>query len=196
MISFKELFGGRCPSSECQYCGEKMIHLVNRKGHESASGLGQIVHDWLPRKFAFADLDGVIERTRGGKKLIREIEQKQPGHKFDGPQRAILKAKAEMYEALKSTGFTFSDGSKLAQESGVYLVRADITPDLKFASEIEVEHILSGAKKTMEPLEFLIWLASRQDERDRGEPWVSKEFTLQNLNYETLSFTDVSPQED
>lgn len=191
MITFTEVRSGRCPSTDCEQCGEKMIHLVNRKGHESASGLGQIVHDWLPRKFAFADLDGVIERTRGGKKLIREIEQKQAGHKFEGPQRAILKAKAEMYEALKSTGFTFSDGSTLAPESGVYLIRADITPDLKFGSEIEVENIMSGAKKTMEPLEFLIWLASRKDERDRGEPWVSQEFTRKNLNYETLSIADV-----
>jgi len=164
-----------------------MIHQVNRKAHESASGLGQIVHDCLPRVFAFADLDGVIERTRNGQKLIREIEQKQPGHKFEGPQRAILQAKAEMYEALKPQGFTFSDGSQLAKESGVYIVRAEVTRELKFGSDVEVEEILSGAKKTMRVIDFLIWLASRKDERDRGEPWVSREFTRQNLNYETLS---------
>lgn len=160
----------------CEHCGDRLIHQQNRGGTESASAFGQLVQKILTRRFAFADVDGAIERTRDRLKLVRKFEWKYPGQKFDPPQKSLLRADAEMLHALGQQKFQFTDGSTLCPESGVFAIEGEIYPDVSLRSSVTVTDMFTGAENTMTPREFFFWLASRSDERSKGDDWMWKQF--------------------
>lgn len=166
-----------------------MIHQVNRQMNESASGFGQWVQTFLKRSFGFADMDGVVERTRDGKKLIREVEHKQPWHKFDSSQRKLLQAKAEMYQYCIDQKFTFSDGTLLAPDSGVFVVGCQVNPDITLDGSVTVTNMATGQEFVMSQRDFALWFASRNDERARDLQWLMNQFVYQN-KFETLAVKD------
>ena len=180
----------RCTINSCPDCGERLIHQVNRQGNESASGFGQWVQKVLRRSFGFADVDGVVERTRNGQKLIREYEHKQPWHKFEWSQESLLRAKAEMYQFCISQGFKFADGTRLSPESGVFVVRCEVNPDITLNGTVTVTHMATGESVEMSQRYFALWFASRKDERAWDLETLMHQFVYQN-QFETLALDGV-----
>jgi hypothetical protein len=131
-------------------------------------------------------MDGVVERTRDGQKLIREFEHKQPWHKFQWAQQSLLRAKAEMYQCCIEQGLRFSDGSLLSPESGVYVVNCEVQPDITLKGKVCVTHMASGQQVDMTQRQFALWFASRKDERDWDLQTLINQFVYQN-QFETLA---------
>lgn len=115
-----------CPRTFCAGCDGELIHRDNRHGHESSSGFGQIVHRELPRDFTFGDLDGVVRVWLGqldGRTLLRLIEHKQPGMKFEEAQKRFLRDLARVLEhAIACEASPF----KLHPESGLFVIYGEI----------------------------------------------------------------------
>ena len=172
-------------------CGEPTIHQANRKGTESSSAYGQLIQKFLNRKFAAADLDIAVERTRDGKTLWRAIEHKQPGHKFDGPQQQLLRKLAEIIRAVRAQkDFRFSDGTLLAHGSGAFVVRCEVTPEITIKGDVEVTELGTERSTVQTPYEHLLWLPSRNDERGRDHEWQLREFIKWNQR-ETLGIEHI-----
>jgi hypothetical protein len=140
----------------------------------------------LKRSFGFADLDGVVERTRNGQKLIREYEHKQPWHKFEWAQQTLLRAKAEMYQFCISQGFKFSDGTLLSPESGVFVVHCEVKPDITLNGIVSVTNMATGEQVEMSQRQFALWFASRKAERAWDLETLMNQFVYQN-QFETLA---------
>jgi len=170
----------RCPRAFCGACDQEMIHRDNRKSHESASALGQIV--WRLQRlgyrgFTIGDIDLSIRRgsRRTGRTLLRLVEQKQPGHKFEEPQQQTLH---DLDVVIRhAVGCHVSglarDATALDPGSGVFVLRADIgeKPGLTqratgFRSDVTVERpsgevLLEG----MSSMDALAWLIEMSGER-------------------------------
>lgn len=81
-----------CGRHFCKWCEEEMIHRDHRKFYESASALGQIIWREGPDRLSVTDLDVVSRKgLPNGLQLLRGIEQKQPGHKFEDAQEQTLR---------------------------------------------------------------------------------------------------------
>jgi hypothetical protein len=117
----------RCPPVQrCAVCNELLIHRGKRSPHESASYLGQIVHNLLPQKrFTFNDVDGNLFRRE--LRLLRMFEHKSPGQRAKYGQSELLKLFklwAEILEHIKVCPAAV-ERFALHQQSGVYLIQGD-----------------------------------------------------------------------
>lgn len=115
-----------CGRQYCSHCGDELIHRDHRKWYESSSALGQIIYREGPRLLTVSDIDTVtlkiLNRGKSSeKKLLRIIEQKQPNHKFDGPQRDILFLLNQIIVHILSC----TDASHIGLDSlsGVFILR-------------------------------------------------------------------------
>jgi hypothetical protein len=141
-----------------------MIHKGSRQAHESASYLGQIVHNLMPRLFTWCDIDGALFRRSTG--LLRFFEHKSPGQKREYPQREILKLLARVIEHLKTCPAARGEFA-LHEHSGVYLIEGDPHEGNQLGPSTitrlsDMEHI------TIEDeLKMLCWIARLQDRSDR-----------------------------
>ena len=50
----------KCKNYRCPECGDRLIHQEKRGMNESASALGQYIHDNYPNTFWFMDVDGML----------------------------------------------------------------------------------------------------------------------------------------
>ena len=114
-----------CGRQWCKKCSEEMIHRDHRRGYESASALGQIVWREGPKNISAVDLDlATLKVLRGKERLLRLIEQKQPGHSMKWGQEEILRILDRALDHCKLC----PDASELhiEQRSGVYIIRGHV----------------------------------------------------------------------
>ena len=90
--------------------------------HESASFLGQIVHNLLPKELTFNDVDGNLFRREV--RLLRMFEGKSPGQRMKYGQREILTLWARILEHIKTCPAAVEE-FRLHPQSGVYLIEGD-----------------------------------------------------------------------
>lgn len=123
---------GGCPRTFCDGCGEELIHRDNRKFYESASAFGQIIGrrpdlGGAPRDFGCGDVDLFVHRSRQGMVLLRWVEHKQPGHKYEASQQQSL---SDFDLVLKNAIAHPPSGLILHPDSGVFIVRGPLlVPD-------------------------------------------------------------------
>lgn len=112
--------GWRCP-----VCGDRLIHQGKRSPNESASVLGQAVHDRLPpQRFTFNDIDGAVLRT--SKSLLRLLEHKSPYKDLGNGQKKLLTLLSKIIEHCKTCTQAHREiGLVLHSESGVFLVEGN-----------------------------------------------------------------------
>lgn len=106
---------------------------------DSASELGQWVHDNLPRKFSFMDLDGVI--WKAGPNVLRIVEQKHPGQGLKLSQRLILPLLAGGIDGLIEQG-------KISRQSGVFVVHTDPPFDSAFVAPVNTLTTITARRLT------------------------------------------------
>lgn len=114
-----------CGRNYCPHCDEETIHRDHRRGYESASCLGQIVWREGPKNLSVMDLDLVSRKgMQDGTQLLRLVEQKQVGHKFEGPQERTL----QLLDAMISHASLCKNATHLHvnPRSGVYVVRGEM----------------------------------------------------------------------
>lgn len=113
-----------CRQYLCEDCGDWLIHQGGRKINESASPFGQWIHDKLPRKFTSGDVDQYIrkwERIKedGERVLLRWLEHKSPGQKFqDAQKKALIDFDLVIRHAIHCPNSPL----QLHPSSGVYIV--------------------------------------------------------------------------
>ena len=113
----------RCHKSQhCTECDQLLIHQGSRLGHESASELGQLVHDILPPEFTWIDIDGALYRRSIS--LLRLFEHKSQGQHRKGPQRELLVLLARIMEHAKICDDA-SREFRLHERSGVFLIESN-----------------------------------------------------------------------
>lgn len=106
-----------------------MIHRDHRKAYESASALGQIVWREGPAALTVSDVDLVgYKRLSAGGSLLRIVEQKQPNHQLNGPQRSLLQLLDETIRHYVTCG---TSRYRLDPRSGVYLVWGEIAGEME-----------------------------------------------------------------
>lgn len=137
----------RCPESYCPACGDRHVHQGARRINESGSPFGQWVHDELPRTFTAGDVDmyvRVFYRHEDGEAvLLRWIEHKGRGQKFELPQRKALADFASIIEhAINCPDAPL----RLDTGSGVYVVRSGFVDGLPV--EVTVERVTSEADES------------------------------------------------
>jgi hypothetical protein len=115
-----------CPRQFCPYCGFELIHRDHRRGYESASSLGQILHREGPRQLTCGDIDLYVVklmRRRGACDLclLRILEHKQMGQPLGMMQGKALRA----IEQLFAVGLA-DPALNLHPDSGLFLVRGGI----------------------------------------------------------------------
>ena len=111
-----------CGRQFCPVCREEMIHRDHRHGKESSSTVGQISVREGPRTYSLADLDGVIRKWLGridGRTLLRIFEHKQPGAKFNDPQKEIMRDLADIINHAVSCP---ASPIRLHPESGLFII--------------------------------------------------------------------------
>lgn len=111
-----------CRRAFCEDCGQEMIHRDNRRFYESSSALGQIIWREAPRDFGAGDVDLFIHRSRQ-KTLLRWVEHKQPGHKFESSQRNSL---GDFDRVIRHAVSNPPPGMLLHPDSGVYVLRGKL----------------------------------------------------------------------
>lgn len=114
-----------CGRTYCPHCTEEMIHRDHRRGYESASCLGQIVWREGPLALSVTDLDLVSRKgMRDGSQLLRLVEQKQLGHKFESAQERTLR----LMNAVITHAALCESATELhvSPRSGVYVVRGQL----------------------------------------------------------------------
>lgn len=110
-----------CPRTYCPGCDLELIHRDHRRGYESASALGQIIHR-MKRTFTVGDLDLYnFKRTR---RLLRLIEHKQTDMAAKVAQDEVLSLLDEIIAHYVNCPDVA--GRPLHPESGVYLMRGPI----------------------------------------------------------------------
>jgi hypothetical protein len=87
----------------------------HKGANESASLLGQLLHDWEPREFDIFDMDCVVYKR--DRRCLRYFEEKLPGEQLSRAQETNLWMLSVSIEIMKSTG-NLRDG-------GVWVVRID-----------------------------------------------------------------------
>lgn len=105
-----------CGRTDCPYCGEALIHQLNRGGSESSSAYGQHIFDDYDNDFFWADVDGVIFKY--ATRIMRIIEHKPLGGALRPSQRTILPMLADALDKLVVEG-------TLDPQSGVFVVLSD-----------------------------------------------------------------------
>lgn len=128
----------KCPDLYCLNCGDRMIHHGGRKSDESASPFGQWIHDSLQRWFTSGDVDQYVRRSfPNGPTLLRWIEHKSPGQKFEGPQRESLRD----FDALIRHAVDCPTSPIAVREgSGVYVVRSGFMDGQPVGVLVERQH--------------------------------------------------------
>jgi hypothetical protein len=148
----------RCPPIQrCTCCGELLIHRGKRSAHESASYLGQIVHNLLPQKrFTFNDVDGNLYRRE--LRLLRLFEHKSPGQRVKYGQSELLGLWAQIIEHIKACPAAV-ERFALHPQSGVYLIQGDPHEGNQLG-ECLVTRLADGAQKRYSAEEdALCWIA-------------------------------------
>lgn len=147
----------RCPNVQrCSECSRLLIHKGSRSAHESASYLGQIVHNLMPQVFTWNDIDGAMYRR--SIRLLRLFEHKSPGQHRKGAQQELLELMSRIVEHVKSCPTARQDFG-LHQQSGVYLIEGDPHEGNQLGPS-KVTRFHDGAVKEFEDEEELLcWLA-------------------------------------
>ena len=114
-----------CGRQWCKKCSEELIHRDHRRGYESASALGQIVWREGPKNISAVDLDlATLKVLRGKDRLLRLIEQKQPGHGMKWGQEQILRILDRALDHCKLC--PAASELQIHQRSGVYIIRGHV----------------------------------------------------------------------
>lgn len=147
----------RCPTKQrCLNCAEYLIHLGSRNINESASELGQIVHDILPHEFTWIDIDGALYRR--SIRLLRLFEHKSPGQHRKPAQRELLELLSQILEHINNCPDA-QQKFRLHERSGVYLIEGDPHEGDQLGSS-KITRLHDGKIKLMEDeAEMLCWLA-------------------------------------
>jgi hypothetical protein len=155
-----------CGRQFCPGCGEELIHRDNRKGYESASALGQIIHRLSPRDMGIADIDVAAEKCIEQRHLIRILEHKQPD------ARAMRFSQCHILNILGQVlnHVTQCDKDPLLKKwidprSGVYVMRGPICGSesgrrpIEFAGPQTIRKITNGEEITCEDMDaFNDWI--------------------------------------
>jgi hypothetical protein len=146
-----------CSGQLCEECGDWLIHQGARKLHESASPLGQWIHNDLPKRFTSGDVDQYIRRwyrhQQGESVLLRWIEHKAPGQKYAGPQKAALQ---DFDSVIRHAVDCSTAPIRLRPSSGVYVVHSTFTDGQP--SDIRVERLCDGRSVPMHTHDFGMWI--------------------------------------
>lgn len=138
-----------CGRHFCKWCGEEMIHRDHRKHYESASALGQITWREGPVQLSVTDLDMMSRKgLSSGLNLLRGIEQKQPGHKFELAQEQTLRL---LDQVIRHAGLCQAAAElHVDPRSGLYVMRGEVaaSPDwprqTQFCGDQEIENLATG----------------------------------------------------
>lgn len=148
-----------CGRQWCSKCAEELIHRDHRRGYESASALGQIIWREGPALLSVTDLDVAARKgMRDGSQLLRVIEQKQPGHKFERAQGQTL----ELIDAcIVHTAQCDAADVRLHPRSGVYVIRGEIAAatsgrlQTTFRGPQQIEQLHTGMSRVINTHEEL-----------------------------------------
>lgn len=151
----------RCPNVQrCSVCANLLIHKGSRMAHESASYLGQIVHNLLPNEFTWIDIDGALYRRSN--RLLRFFEHKSPGQHRKWAQQELLKLTAQIIEHIKNCPDTQRQ-FRLHEFSGVYLIEGDPHEGNQLGPS-KITRLHDGKTQSMDDeLNTLCWLAWLED---------------------------------
>jgi hypothetical protein len=169
--------GSGCGRTCCAYCDEEMIHRDHRGRYESASALGQIVGRRGPLNLSVTDADLIARKgTPEGLELLRFVEQKNPGHRFDKGQERIMRLIDRCIEHC--TLCPDAADLHLHARSGLYIMRGHIAGattgrrETRFDGPQDVERLRDGAKQRFTTHEELFhFLDPYDDRRRRGMGW-------------------------
>lgn len=134
----------RCPPVQrCRVCERLLIHKGERSQHESASYLGQCVHNMLPLEMTTIDVDLALYR-REAPHLLRYFEHKGPQGRVKAGQDEFLRLQARIIDHLLTCEQAPRDlGFTLHPRSGVFLLRGDPHEGNQLGSHLITK--LSGA---------------------------------------------------
>lgn len=174
----------RCPNVQrCINCDKLLIHKGSRSAHESASYLGQIVHNLLPRVFTWVDIDGALYRR--SIRLLRIFEHKSPGQHRKGAQRELLELLSRMIEHIKNCPDSKQE-FRLHDYSGVYLIEGDPHEGNQLGKST-ITRLHDGKVRLIEDEhEMLCWLALLRDEQDR-------QYVCDKLSRRRIRPNEISP---
>lgn len=157
---------GKCqPGRTCPDCGALLIHQNKRHHHESASVVGQAVHDVAPKDRTWNDIDGVLHRYEDHR--LRIYEHKSPLQEFSPGQWRLLFLLSRLIEHWKSCPGVPGDAG-LSPDSGVYLLRGSPVDALHLGPHY-VSHLVYGERVKpalfTDDAELIAWLSGCGPER-------------------------------
>jgi hypothetical protein len=151
----------RCPNVQrCKVCDKLLIHKGSRQRHESSSYFGQIIHNLLPAKFSFVDIDAALYRR--SVRLLRFFEHKSPGQHHKYAQLELLQLLARTIEHIKRCPEARKEFG-LHPQSGVYLVEGDPHEGNRLG-DCEVIRLCDGRLQRFDEASFLYWVALLEGE--------------------------------